>query len=81
MSLVNDQRCNILTIQVEIWRDRNVLLEDAERAKAENSQLKTLLVERMLDNAMLQDNGCARVDQSISGKLRDECLNETFFST
>lgn len=81
MSLVNDQRCNILLIQVEIWRDRNVLLEDAERAKAENSQLKILLAERMLDNAMLHDNGCAGVDQSINGKLRDECLNETFFST
>jgi hypothetical protein len=55
MSVAWDQLCDILQIQIEVWRDGP---SDAKRLRAledENGKPKKLLAEQMLDNAMLRD--------------------------
>jgi putative transposase len=78
MSREGDQLCDVLQIQIEVWRDAlhdrvsrsdvpRVEPSDAKRLRAledENGKLKKLLAEQMLDNAMLRD---------INSKNGDAC--------
>ena len=66
------------------WKAKYGGLEvsDARRLKAledENAKLKKLLAEAMLDNAM-QPTQNAFIE-SFNGRLRDELLNETLFTS
>ena len=85
MSAARDQLCDNLQIQIKVWRyalhDRvsrsdvpRVEPSDAKRLRVledENSKLKKLLAEQMLDNAMLRDinskNGDARWEAESGG--------------
>ena len=55
MPQARDQRGDLLQIQIEVWR---MEISDAKRLRSleeENSRLKKLLAETMLDNAVLKD--------------------------
>src|SRR3974390_3592651 len=62
------------------WKAKyaGMTVSDARRLKeleAENSKLKKLLAESELDKAALKDH------ISFNGRLRDECLNEHWFTS
>jgi Integrase core domain len=59
-------------------------ISDARKLKAlesENARLKKLLAEAELDKAMMKELLRKRLSVKLNGKVREEFLNEHWFST